>query len=169
MRTDVTIPNGLAWSPDGTILYWAESTRRTIYAFAAPGVGATLGAGRVFSDLAATRIPGAAADGQTSLDAAPDGAATDQAGFLWSAHWDGWRVVRYASDGRVDRVVELPVQRPTCCAFGGPDMRTLYITSAWEGLTPAERRAQPHAGDVLALEVETPGCRVASFGAPFGA
>ena len=152
MRSGITIPNGLAWSPDGATLYWAESTQAKVYAFPAPRDGDDLTGERVFIDLRGQGV-------------APDGAAVDADGYLWSAHWDGWRVVRYRPDGGVDRIIDMPVQRPTCCAFGGPDLRTLYITSAWEGLTPEARAAQPHAGDLFALEVETPGAIVSAFGA----
>ena len=68
----------------------------------------------------------------------PDGMTVDAEGFLWNAHWDGWRVTRYAPDGRIDRVITLPVPRPTAPAFGGEDLTTLYITSATGGLSDAQ-------------------------------
>ena len=75
-------------------------------------------------------------------------------GYLWNAQWDGWRVVRYAPGGSVDRVIELPVQKPTSCIFGGPDLRTLYITTAlWDHLD-ADLVQQPWAGSLLAIEVD---------------
>ena len=70
----------------------------------------------------------------------PDGSTIDTEGYLWNAQWDGWRVARYAPDGRLDRLVELPVQKPTSCMFGGADMRTLYVTSAiWDLTAPSSR------------------------------
>ncbi len=87
----------------------------------------------------------------------PDGAAVDGDGFLWNAQWDGWRVARYAPDGALDRVVALPVARPTCPAFGGPDLRMMYITSASVGLKAEALAAQPHAGGVFAVDLEAPG------------
>lgn len=93
----------------------------------------------------------------TQAPAFPDGSAVDAEGFLWNAQYNGWRVVRYAPDGRIDRVVELPVKRPTSCAFGGPDLQTFYIRTAQ--LTPAsqpmsaeELAGQPQAGALFALE-----------------
>ena len=81
----------------------------------------------------------------------------DSEGFLWIAHWSGSQVVRYAPDGRVDRIVKVPVSRPTCPAFGGKDLKTLYITSARDGLTPEQLAAEPTAGGVFAFNVDVPG------------
>jgi len=140
---DITVPNGLAWSPDGETMYFADSPRRTIWAFPFDPATGALGPRRVFAT-----VPEAAGF--------PDGATVDAAGYLWSAHFDGWRLTRYAPDGRVDRVVPLPVQRPTSCAFGGPDLDVLYVTSASMRLGFWARRAQPAAGGLLAL---APGVR----------
>jgi sugar lactone lactonase YvrE len=90
---------------------------------------------------------------------APDGAVVDAEGFLWSARWGGSRVIRYAPDGRVDREVLLPVSQVTCPAFGGPDLRTLYITSASKTLTPEQLAREPHAGSVFAIELDVAGQR----------
>ena len=92
----------------------------------------------------------------TSEGVSPDGSAIDAEGFLWNVQWGGWRIVRYAPDGRVDRVVETPVAQPTSCAFGGPELSTLYVTSAWDGLSAEDRARQPLAGALFALE---PGVR----------
>jgi sugar lactone lactonase YvrE len=89
--------------------------------------------------------------------ATPDGSAIDSEGFLWNAQWDGWRVVRYAPDGRLDRVIDLPVQRPTSCTFGGPGGATLFITSARDDLTDAQLSAQPLAGGVFAVVSDVAG------------
>ena len=78
-------------------------------------------------------------------------------GFVWNAHWEGSRVVRYAPDGSIDRVVEVPVSRPTCPAFGGKDLKTLYITSAREGMTHEQLAKEPLAGSVFAIDVDVPG------------
>ena len=94
----------------------------------------------------------------------PDGSAIDADGFLWNAQWAGSRIVRYAPDGTIDRVVQMPVSRPTSCAFGGPDLKTLYITSARIGLTDAALDRQPMAGSLFALDVEIPGLPVPEFG-----
>ena len=75
----------------------------------------------------------------------------DSEGFLWSANFDGGCITRYAPDGRVDRVIRLPVQRPTSCTFGGEDFSILYVTSASLNLTEAQRAAAPLAGSVFAV------------------
>ena len=76
---------------------------------------------------------------------------------MWNARWQGWRVIRFAPDGTIDREIELPVARVSCPAFGGPDLRTLYLTTSQEGITPEEKAAQPHAGSVFAIKVDVPG------------
>jgi sugar lactone lactonase YvrE len=81
----------------------------------------------------------------------PDGLAVDAEGFVWSAHWDGWRVTRYDPDGKVDRVVEMPVPRPTSCCFGGPDLATLFVTSARIRLSARQLADAPLSGGVFAL------------------
>ncbi|MFT3719210.1 SMP-30/gluconolactonase/LRE family protein [Pseudorhodoferax sp.] len=137
-RSGVCIPNSLAFSPDGATMYFADSLRYTLFAYDyAPATGHP-GAERV---LAATTPPGF-----------PDGSAVDAQGFLWNAEFNAWRVVRYAPDGRIDRIVPLPVQRPTCCAFGGPGLDVLYVTTASQQMTPAQLQAQPLAGALLALD-----------------
>ena len=82
----------------------------------------------------------------------PDGSCVDAEGYLWNAEWGAWRVVRYAPDGRIDRVVEVPVEQPSACMFGGPDLATLYITSAWDDLSDEARAKQPMAGGLFAFE-----------------
>jgi sugar lactone lactonase YvrE len=87
----------------------------------------------------------------------PDGMAVDSEGFLWNARWDGGGVARFAPDGRLDRFVALPVLRPTSCAFGGPDLSTLFVTSARTGLDEAALARQPLAGGVFALDAGVKG------------
>jgi sugar lactone lactonase YvrE len=85
-------------------------------------------------------------------DGYPDGATVDADGFVWLAHWDGWRLTRFDPAGSVERVVRLPVQRPTCPAFGGASLDVLYVTSASIGLSAEQRARQQWAGGVLALD-----------------
>lgn len=138
IRGDVIVPNSIAWSPDNRTMYFADTYRQVIRAW-----DFDLGAGevsneRVFADT--TGHPGR-----------PDGSCMDADGGLWNAEYGGWRVVRYAPNGKVDRVVDLPVANPTCCCFGGKDFDTLFITTATQRLTPEELARQPLAGSVLAV------------------
>jgi sugar lactone lactonase YvrE len=143
-------PNGLAWSLDGATLYFADTRRGLVYAFPFDARAGTIGARRVFADVGA--MPGG-----------PDGATVDAEDHLWSAQFDGGCLIRYAPDGRIDRVVRLPVSKPASCAFGGPGYRTLFVTTATRGLDDAQRRAEPLAGRVLALDVGVAGVAPAAF------
>ena len=133
------IPNSLAWSPDGHTMYFADSLHYTIYAHDFDAASGRMGEKRVF---ATTQAPGF-----------PDGSTIDADGFLWNAEFNASRIVRYAPDGRVDRVIGLAVRRPTCCAFGGPGFETLYVTTASQNMTPEELEAEPLAGALLAFDV----------------
>ena len=135
----ICIPNSLAFSPDGRTMYFADSLRYTLFAYDYDPARGCMGQQRVF---ATTEPPGF-----------PDGSTVDAEGYVWNAQFDAWRVVRYAPDGRIDRVIDMPVQRPTSCAFGGADLATLYITTASQKMSPAELQAQPLAGALLALDV----------------
>ena len=135
---DVGVPNAACFSLDGSTMYWADSWDRTIWAFAVDPETAGITDRRVFAKI----------EGQ----GAPDGATVDADDHVWCCVWDGWCIVRFRPDGTVERSVALPVQRPTCPAFGGPDLATLYVTSAMHGLSVHDRRAQPLAGNVLSLD-----------------
>ena len=111
----VTTSNGLGWSPDGSLFYYTDSMARTIWVFDASPSGA-LSNRRVFATDPAAYVP--------------DGLTVDASGAVWAAKWNGARVVRYAPDGRIDRVLELPVAKPTSVAFAGAALDTLVITSA---------------------------------------
>ena len=89
-----------------------------------------------------------------AADGIPDGLTLDAEGCVWLAVWGSGQMRRFTPDGRLDTVVRLPARQVTSAAFGGPDFGTLYITTAWEGLTPADLAEQPHAGDIFAC---TPG------------
>jgi len=138
VRTGITIPNSIAWSPDGRTLYFADTPRRVIWALACdPATGEILSE-RVFAESPGD--PGG-----------PDGSCVDADGCLWNAEYGRWRLVRYTPRGTVDRVVALPVANPTCCCFGGPDLETLFVTTARQRLAAEELARQPLAGSVLAL------------------
>lgn len=149
MLDDFYLPNSLCWSPNGDTMYFADSTRRTIWAFPFDTSTGTPGPRRVFA-----RIEG---------PAVPDGATVDNEGYVWCALFDGWSIVRFAPDGSVDRELHLPVQRPTSCAFGGPRLDRLYITSARRGLTAELLARQPLAGRLLEAVPEATGIPDACF------
>ncbi|HET6279439.1 MAG TPA: SMP-30/gluconolactonase/LRE family protein [Polyangia bacterium] len=83
----------------------------------------------------------------------PDGSCTDADGYLWNAEWAGWRIVRYTPSGDIDRVIEMPVSRPSCCTFGGPDYRTLFVTSAQYNMTESEKQKDPNAGSLYCVQL----------------
>jgi sugar lactone lactonase YvrE len=142
--TGFTICNGLGWSPDEGTLYFTDTLRRVIWAFDYDPASGAIARRRPF-----VRVPETAG--------VPDGLAVDGQGGVWSAHWGGGRVTRYDPDGQVERVVDVPAQHVTSCAFGGRGLDELYITTAWHGLSPAQRRGQPLAGDLFRARVEVSG------------
>jgi sugar lactone lactonase YvrE len=93
----------------------------------------------------------------------PDGLCVDAEGGVWSAHWGGWRLTRYAPDGRIDRVVGMPVPQPSCPAFGGPDLDVLYVSSAAIEMTPADFTKAPDGGGLFTLDVGVRGLPVNRF------
>jgi len=148
---EVTISNGIDWSPDGRLMYYIDSaTRRVDVLDFDPATGSPSGR------RALIELPEGAG--------LPDGMAVDSEGCLWVALWDGWSVRRYGPSGELDRVVELPVARPTSCAFGGPDLADLYVTSARSGLSPSDLAAQPLAGSLFVLRPGVRGLTPTPFG-----
>lgn len=138
----VCTSNGLGWSADGRRMYYTDSPRRRIDVMDIDPASGVVLRRRVFT--------------RDDADVMPDGLAVDARGYVWSAKWDGAAVVRYAPDGSVDRVLQMPVARPTSCMFAGEDLRTLVVTSAAGG--PRWRTASPGLeGAVFLHRVETPG------------
>jgi sugar lactone lactonase YvrE len=148
MRQDVAVSNGLGWSPDNRTMYYADSPTYNIYAFDFEPETGIISNERVFAH---------------HERGFPDGLTVDAEGYVWSARWDGWQVIRFAPDGSIDRVVEMPVQRPTSCIFGGPKLSLLYVTSASVGLSQAELAKQPEAGNLFVVETGVVGLPEATF------
>jgi sugar lactone lactonase YvrE len=148
---DVIVSNTVALSPDETTLYFSDTRRFTTWQFRLDARSGALTERRVFVDHSATR-------------SRPDGACVDSEGHLWTAIFGGSRVERHSPAGRLDRVIDLPVTNPTCVCLGGPDFRTLFITSARKFLDRGQLRAQPLAGSVLAVEVDIAGLPERRFG-----
>lgn len=132
------LPNGVGWSPDLETMYLTDSSARTIYAYDFNPATGELDNRRPFIV-------------SQDKDGVPDGLTVDAEGFVWSARWDGWRLDRYDPTGQLERVVKLPVQRPTSLAFGGPNLDELYLTSARTELSEAVLAEQPWAGALLRL------------------
>ena len=144
------VGNGFGWSPDGTVMYFTDSEERVIYAYPFDGPSGSLGPRRRFAEVPA--------------DAGfPDGLTVDREGGVWSAHWDGARVTRYRPDGRIDRVIGLPVPRPTSLAFGGADLDRLFVTSAAIGLSAEQRSRYPLSGGLFELDAGVRGLPACPF------
>ncbi len=144
MLSDITVPNALAFGPDDTTLYFADTPDGRIRAYDFDAVQARLGAMRVLLERGA--LPGR-----------PDGATVDAEGCLWNARYEGGCVARITPRGRVDRVIEVPAAQVTSCAFGGADLRTLFITTGRQRLTREALVAQPLAGALFAVRLDVCG------------
>jgi sugar lactone lactonase YvrE len=140
----VAVPNSLAWSPDNTVMYFADGVGQDIWRF-----DFDLGTGLISNRRRFSGLP--------SGRGVPDGAAVDADGYLWSANYGGGAINRYAPDGTVDQTVELPVSQPTACAFGGEDRDILFITTARQRLSPEQLAREPLAGQLFALRTQVRG------------
>jgi sugar lactone lactonase YvrE len=139
LLSGIVIPNSLCWSPDGRTMYFADSYAHTLFAYDFDPDTGMPGARREFAHFQAPAIP--------------DGSTVDAEGFVWCVEYNGWRITRFAPDGRIDRRIELPVQQPTSCAFGGSNLDILFVTTASQRLNEEQLRNQPLAGALLALNV----------------
>ncbi|WP_374585428.1 SMP-30/gluconolactonase/LRE family protein [Ideonella dechloratans] len=153
---DITVSNGLAWSPDGRTLYWSDTTSHAIMALDMDPQDGSLSHRRVLQQFP-LKTPGQALE---TYGGRPDGAAVDSEGCYWVAMFEGQRLLRLSPDGAVLQEVPLPVRCPTMPCFGGDDLRTLYLTTAKHGRPAAELARQPWAGCVLAMRVAVPGLPV---------
>lgn len=152
VRSGIGVANGLAFSPDGSTMYFADTHRDTVWAFDYDLASGEAINERVFLDFG-------------DLPGHPDGACVDEDGCYWIACVYGWAVLRVTPTGRVDRRIELPVEKPTMPAFGGPGMSTLFVTSiGGEGSKPLAP-GQPDAGGLFAIDVGTRGLVESPFGA----
>ena len=147
---DLTIPNGLDWSPDGSTMYLADSGPRVVHAFEFDAERGTISAGR---DLV------------TVADdvGRPDGMTVDAVGDLWVAIYGGGRVHRYSPDGALRQVLRVPAEQTTSCAFAGPGLHWLYVTTGTEGWSDDDRRAEPAAGVVYRLDTDASGRPAAPY------
>lgn len=153
MVQDVAVSNGLAWSADGRTMYWADTKRHTVYAFDFESGEGQLTNRREFARFA-QRDPSLP---PTAYGGRPDGAAVDAEGAYWVAMYEGARLLRLSPDGRLLRELRLPVMCPTMPCFGGPDLKTLYVTTVRDKRPADELARLPWSGCVLQLRVEVPG------------
>lgn len=144
METGLTISNGLGWSPDQTTFYLTDTPLHIIYAYDFDATTGTIHNRRVLIDLS-----------QESLF--PDGLTVDAEGCIWSAMWDGWCILRFDPQGNRLATIQLPVQRPTACTFGGPQLTDLYITTASVGLSQSEIQTSFYSGDVFCVATDVAG------------
>jgi sugar lactone lactonase YvrE len=156
MVDGATTSNGLAWSPDGRTMYWSDTPRHEVFAFDVDAATGRLERRRRF----ATFEPRDPSQPIERYGGRPDGAAVDVEGAYWVAMFEGARIVRLSPAGDVLREVALPVRCPTMPCFGGPDLRTLYVTTASANRPPQELAHTPLAGRVLRLRVDVPGLPV---------
>jgi L-arabinonolactonase len=147
---DVGVSNGPCWSPDDRTFYFSDSKKQIIWAFDFDAGEGVISNKRVFND--------------TKEHGYPDGATVDAQGFLWSARWDGRCVLRIDPKGRIDKVVEMPAQRPTCCVFGGANLDVMYVTSSRAHLSPEELALRPLNGGVLCFDPGVKGMVKGRFG-----
>lgn len=153
---DITVSNGLAFSPDARTLYWADTKAHCIHAFDFDLAAGTLSRQREFKRFE----PKAPDQDLATYGGRPDGAAVDAEGAYWIAMFEGQRLLRLAPDGRLLQELPLPVRCPTMPCFGGADLRTLFITTSRENRPASELAQQPWAGCVLRLRVDVPGLPV---------
>ena len=151
LASGVRIANSIAFSPDGRRMYFADTPEKRIRLYDYDLDSGILSGERVFVTVEGPGFP--------------DGSTVDAEGCLWNAEWGGGRVVRYAPDGRVIRVLPLPASQVTCCAFGGARLDRLYVTTARTGLDPSALAAEPHAGALFAFDVGVSGVADAPFDA----
>ena len=149
MLSGIVVANGLGWSPDDSTMYFTDSGQGEIYAF-----DYDLEAGLISNRRVFARVP--------PEDSMPDGLAVDAEGYVWSAHWGGWRITRYDPLGRVDRVVAMPVPNVTSLAFGGDHLDRMFVTTARLGLNEAQLKEAPLSGGLFEIDAGVAGCEEVS-------
>jgi sugar lactone lactonase YvrE len=143
---EVTISNGLQWNRAGDTVFYADTPTGRVDSFTFDPASAAFTDRRTFTEISGGGLP--------------DGMAIDEEDGIWVALWGGGAVHRYDRGGRLDLVIELPVSNVTACAFGGPDLRTLFVTTSRQGLDPGD---QPDAGAVFRYEAGVHGAQQHAF------
>ncbi len=151
MEGPVCISNAICWSPDDTVMYFADSLKKTIWAYDFDIASGAIENRRDFLIIG-------------DDEGVPDGATVDADGFLWVAHMRGGKVCRYDPDGKREREVQFPVSLTSCPAFGGQDLSTLYVTTASSRFEAADFEREPAAGSLFAVETDVKGLPEPVFG-----
>ena len=144
LEKDLFISNGLGWSPDSKKFYLTDSPKRVIYVYDYDLKSGDISNKQIFAKI-------------DEKDGYPDGLCVDSEGYVWSAHWYGWKITRYAPNGLVDTIYDLPVPKVTSCNFGGKKLDTLFITTASFELSEEELKKAPLSGYTFALKTKVKG------------
>lgn len=150
MVTEVTISNGIGWSPDNSIMYYVDSLRYVINAF-----DYDLSTGMI-----SNQRPFVQMDAEFGI---PDGLTVDSEGYVWCAIYGAWKVMRYDLSGKAAAEIKMPVSKPSSCMFGGKDLDELYVTSIAEGLSEEEKAKEPMAGDLFMIKTDVKGLPESEF------
>lgn len=149
----IGISNGLDWSPDRKTMYYTDSLQYTIFAY-----DYNLETGEISNQRPFIQLP------KDDRGIVPDGLCVDLEGCIWSAHWNGWQVVRYDPQGHPMLKIDVPAQQVTSCCFGGEKLDQLLITTARIDLSEEALKLQPKAGDVFIYPTNTQGQPANFFG-----
>jgi sugar lactone lactonase YvrE len=152
----MTNSNGLAWTPDGKTMFHADTTSHRIDCYDYDVASGTCSNRRNLVSFEADKTSG-------PYGGRPDGAAIDSEGNYWIAMYEGGRILKLTPTGELLQQIDLPVKCPTAVAFGGPDLRTLYVTSAAGGRPTEELAQYPHSGKVLAFRVDVAGLEMPEY------
>ena len=144
------VTNGPAWSADQKTMYHNDSANGRVYAFDVDLKSGTLSNKRLFLQFG-------------TEEGSPDGMTTDAEGGLWIAHWGAGKVTRRDPEGKVLQTVQLPYSQVTSCTFGGPELKTLYVTTANVGLTQQQLEHAPLAGGLFAIDMDIAGMPANAF------
>ena len=146
----VSCTNSTCFSPDGGTMFFADTPDREIVAFDYDNTTGALSNRRPHGDF--SDEPGL-----------PDGSCVDAEGGVWNAEWEGRRLVRVSPDGQIDRIIDVPVWKPTCCTFGGPNLDTLFITTSRLMSSPDVLKKEPDSGGLFAVKPGVSGVIDAPF------
>ena len=150
LEENLFISNGLGWSPDSKRFYLTDSPKRVIYVYDYDLKSGNISNRELFAKI-------------DEKDGFPDGLCVDSEGYIWSAHWNGWKITRYAPNGSIDSIYDIPVPKVTSCNFGGENLDTLFITTAAFELSEEELKKAPLSGYTFTLKTKVKGQKTNIF------